>query len=224
MMKSDAAHRRDRCAALAVKRAIDVVGALAGLTLLAPVLLAGMVAVRLTMGRPVLFRQTRPGRHERPFVLWKLRTMTDARDAAGRLLPDAARQTRVGRLLRATSVDELPELVNVLRGDMSLVGPRPLLTEYVLRYTPEQRRRHAVRPGITGLAQVNGRQELVFSRRLRLDVWYVDHWSLWLDLWILARTVKVVCGPSGAVLGESVEGVDDVGLCDPSRVTPRRAG
>lgn len=175
------------------KRLLDICGALTGLVLLSPVLLLTALAVRLRLGTPVLFRQTRPGLHGAPFELLKFRTMTDARDAGGRLLSDAKRLTPLGRLLRSTSLDELPELLNVLRGEMSLVGPRPLLMDYLLHYTPEQGRRHEVRPGITGWAAVQGRNSTSWERRLQLDVWYVDHRSLGLDLKILLLTVvKVV--------------------------------
>ncbi|HXG09746.1 MAG TPA: sugar transferase [Gemmataceae bacterium] len=178
-----------------VKRVLDVTVALVALAALAPVLALIALAVRWRLGAPVLFRQQRPGLHGRPFTLLKFRTMTDARDAQGNLLPDAERLTRFGRFLRALSLDELPELINVLRGDMSLVGPRPLLMEYLDRYTPEQARRHAVRPGITGWAQVNGRNRLSWEEKFALDVWYVDHWSLGLDLKILALTlIKSITG------------------------------
>lgn len=136
-----------------------------------------------------MFRQQRPGLGGRPFWLLKFRTMTDACDACGNLLPDAARLTSFGLFLRATSLDELPELFNVLKGDMSLVGPRPLLMQYLERYTPEQARRHEVRPGITGWAQVNGRNAITWEEKFRLDVWYVDNWSLWLDIKIIAMTI-----------------------------------
>lgn len=141
------------------------------------------------MGTPVLFRQQRPGKNGRLFTLLKFRTMTDERDDRGVLLPDQRRLTSLGLFLRRTSLDELPELVNVLRGDMSLVGPRPLLVRYLDRYTPEQARRHEVRPGITGWAQINGRNAISWEQKFRLDVWYVDHHTLWLDLKILAITV-----------------------------------
>jgi sugar transferase EpsL len=141
------------------------------------------------MGRPVLFRQQRAGLKGQPIVLLKFRTMTDTRDLEGRLLPDAARVTRFGHLLRSLSLDELPTLINVLRGEMSLVGPRPLLMQYMERYSPEQARRHEVKPGITGWAQVNGRNALSWEEKFRLDVWYVDHVSFWLDLKILCMTV-----------------------------------
>jgi sugar transferase EpsL len=140
------------------------------------------------LGSPVLFRQQRPGQHGRPFTIYKFRTMSDVRDGQGNLLPDAGRLTPFGRFLRRTSLDELPELFNVLKGEMSLVGPRPLLTEYLDRYTLEQARRHEVRPGITGWAQVNGRNALTWEQKFALDVWYVDHLSFWLDLKILALT------------------------------------
>ena len=175
-----------------MKRAIDLIGAGLGLVVLAPVLAAIAAGIRWKLGHPVLFRQTRPGLHGQPFELIKFRTMTDARGPDGELLPDADRQPPFGRWLRATSLDELPELVNVLRGDMSLVGPRPLLIEYLDLYTPEQARRHEVRPGLTGWSQVNGRNAPSWADRLAMDVWYVDHRSLWLDLKILARTVASV--------------------------------
>ena len=171
------------------KRAFDLVVAAVGLILLAPLLGATALTIRLVLGRPVIFAQRRPGRHGRPFVLYKFRTMSGARAADGRLLPDRERLTRLGRLLRRTSLDELPELVNVVRGDMSLVGPRPLLMEYLPRYTREQARRHDVRPGISGWAQLNGRNTLPWERRFALDVWYVEHQSFRLDIRILVATV-----------------------------------
>lgn len=183
--------------AAALKRAVDVAVSSTGLVLLAPLLGLIALAIRVSMGAPVLFRQERPGLGGRPFCLLKFRTMTGAVDAQGRLRPDAERLTRLGRFLRATSLDELPELVNVLRGDMSLVGPRPLLVQYLDRYTPEQARRHDVRPGLTGWAQVHGRNELSWDERLALDVWYVDHRSLGLDLKILWLTVAAVLSRRG---------------------------
>jgi sugar transferase EpsL len=170
------------------KRGFDCVSAALALILLAPLLGLIALVVRLGLGRPVIFRQRRPGRHGRPFTLYKFRTMRDAYDADGRPLPDRDRHTRLGRVLRRTSLDELPELVNVIKGDMSLVGPRPLLMEYLPRYTSEQARRHAVRPGITGWAQLNGRNTLPWEQRFALDVWYVDHQSCRLDLRILRLT------------------------------------
>jgi lipopolysaccharide/colanic/teichoic acid biosynthesis glycosyltransferase len=181
----------------ALKRAFDVVGASAALVVLSPVLAVVALLVRVRMGSPVLFRQTRPGRGGRPFVMTKFRTMTDRRYADGELLPDAARLTALGRWLRRTSIDELPELLNVVRGDMSLVGPRPLLMEYLPLYTVEQARRHEVRPGITGWAQVNGRNAVTWEEKFALDVWYVDHRSFRLDLEILGKTVTQVFGGHG---------------------------
>jgi sugar transferase EpsL len=171
------------------KRMMDLLIAGLALLILSPILGAVALAVRAMLGTPILFRQQRPGRDGKPFTLYKFRTMTDTRDADGHLLPDADRLTPLGRFLRSTSLDELPELINVLRGDMSLVGPRPLLMQYLDRYTPEQARRHDVRPGVTGWAQVNGRNALTWEAKFELDVWYVDHMSLWLDLKIIALTV-----------------------------------
>jgi len=175
----------------------DVVVSAIALVALAPVMGLIALAIWRTMGRPVLFRQVRPGLHGKPFVMYKFRTMRDLRDAEGKLLPDEMRLTPFGRWLRATSLDELPELVNVLRGEMSLVGPRPLLMEYLERYTPEQARRHEVKPGITGWAQIHGRNNLSWDERFKLDVWYVDNWSLWLDLKILWRTLWLVLRREG---------------------------
>ena len=185
--------RRGRVA----KRALDLVVALAGLALLAPVLLGIALAVRIGLGRPVLFRQQRPGLGGRPFALLKFRTMTDAHDAAGEPLPDDRRLTPLGQLLRRTSLDELPELINVLKGDMSLVGPRPLLIDYLPHYSPEQARRHEVRPGLTGWAAVNGRNATSWEQRLAQDVWYVDHRSFALDCRILLMTVVKVIRQEG---------------------------
>ncbi|MFN8517348.1 MAG: sugar transferase [Thermomicrobiales bacterium] len=179
------------------KRLFDLALTIPALILLAPVMLIVAVAVALRLGRPVLFRQTRAGLHGQPFVLYKFRTMRDARDDADQPLPDDARLTPLGHRLRATSLDELPELVNVLRGEMSLVGPRPLLLHYLDRYTPEQARRHEVRPGLTGWAQVRGRNALTWEERFALDVWYVDHRTLALDLRILLLTVASVLRREG---------------------------
>lgn len=175
-----------------IKRLFDIMVSASLLFLLAPVLLVTAVFVRRWLGAPVLFTQIRPGLYGQPFKMVKFRTMTDARDATGNLLPDAERLTRFGRFLRSSSLDELPELFNVLKGEMSLVGPRPLLMEYLPLYSDTQRRRHEVRPGITGWAQVNGRNTVGWDERFRLDVWYVDHRSLWLDLRIMWMTVKKV--------------------------------
>jgi lipopolysaccharide/colanic/teichoic acid biosynthesis glycosyltransferase len=175
-----------------MKRVFDFVAGLLALLLLALPLLALAWLIRRKLGSPVLFCQVRPGLHGRPFTMVKFRTMTDEGGPGGALLPDAQRLTPFGRFLRASSLDELPELWNVLKGDMSLVGPRPLLMEYLPLYTPEQARRHAVRPGITGWAQVNGRNAISWADKFALDVWYVDHRSLWLDVQILWRTVRKV--------------------------------
>jgi lipopolysaccharide/colanic/teichoic acid biosynthesis glycosyltransferase len=179
------------------KRALDVVGAGSALVLAAPVMAATAVAVAADLGRPVVFRQVRPGRDGKPFTMFKFRTMRDATDARGRPLPDAARLTRFGRFLRASSLDELPELWNVLRGEMSLVGPRPLLMQYLPLYSRSQARRHDVKPGITGWAQIHGRNSLSWDEKFALDVWYVDHASVWLDLRILAGTVRAVLRKDG---------------------------
>lgn len=180
-----------------MKRLFDIFASAAALLLLSPLLLLLAILVRLKLGSPVLFRQTRPGLYGRPFRLLKFRTMTDARGQDGSLLPDDQRLPAFGRSLRAWSLDELPELWNVLTGDMSLVGPRPLLMEYLPLYTTEQARRHEVRPGLTGWAQVNGRNALSWDRKFALDTWYVDNRSFWLDLKILWRTVGNVLTSHG---------------------------
>jgi sugar transferase EpsL len=179
------------------KRVFDLLLAIPGLVLLSPLLAALAILIRLRLGRPVLFRQERPGYRGQPFTLYKFRTMTDARDTDGRLLGDAERLTGLGRSLRSFSLDDLPNAINVLRGEMSVVGPRPLLVEYLDRYTAEQARRHDVLPGITGWAQVNGRNDLSWEDKFRLDVWYVDHWSLRLDIKILALTAWKVLRREG---------------------------
>ena len=175
-----------------LKRIVDIATASLGLILLSPVLLGVAFLVRLRLGSPVLFRQVRPGLHAKPFEMVKFRTMRDARDAVGNPLSDSERLTPFGRLLRSTSLDELPELWNVLKGDMSLVGPRPLLMDYLMLYSPEQARRHEVRPGVTGWAQVNGRNALTWEKKFILDVWYVDNQNFWLDMKILWLTVRQV--------------------------------
>ena len=175
------------------KHICDLAIAVPVVVLAAPFVLALAVLVRLKLGSPVLFRQQRPGLNGRPFTIYKFRTMTDRHDAAGNLLPDGERLTVFGKFLRSTSLDELPELWNVLRGEMSLVGPRPLLMHYLDLYTPEQMRRHEVRPGITGWAQVNGRNALSWEEKFARDVWYVDHLSFWLDIKIIFLTfLKIV--------------------------------
>lgn len=194
------------------KRVLDLLVAIPILVLGAPVFLLLALLIRWKLGTPVLFRQKRPGLHGRPFTIYKFRTMTDECDDHGDLLPDADRLTTLGRVLRRTSLDELPELWNVVKGEMSLVGPRPLLVQYIERYTPEQARRHKLRPGITGWAQINGRQTIFFSKRLELDVWYVDHVSFLLDLKILLLTIPRALFSKGVVLGQEVTEVDDLGL------------
>jgi lipopolysaccharide/colanic/teichoic acid biosynthesis glycosyltransferase len=179
------------------KRLIDVAVAAVLLALVGPILLGTALLIRIAMGAPVLFRQQRPGRHGRPFILLKFRTMREAADRSGSQLPDADRLTPLGRWLRRTSLDELPQLWNVLRGDMSLVGPRPLLMEYLPMYSPFEARRHEVRPGITGWAQIHGRNAVSWPERLALDVHYVEHRSLWLDLRILLRTLVAVLRREG---------------------------
>ena len=172
-----------------IKRLFDLAVAVPSVIILLPVFILIGFFVRMKIGSPVLFRQERPGLHDEPFVIYKFRTMTDERDGGGKLLPDGERLTRLGRFLRKTSMDELPELFNVIKGDMSIVGPRPLLVQYLGRYTPEQARRHEVKPGITGWAQVNGRNAISWEDKFNLDVWYVDNWSLWLDVKIIVMTI-----------------------------------
>lgn len=175
-----------------MKRLLDFTAALFGIILLSPLILVLILLIRQKLGSPVLFTQTRPGLYGKPFKMVKFRTMTDARDTDGNLLPDNIRLTALGRFLRSTSLDELPELWNVLKGEMSLVGPRPLLMEYLPLYTQAQARRHEVRPGITGWAQINGRNAISWNEKFTLDVWYVDNQSFWLDLKILLLTIKKV--------------------------------
>lgn len=175
----------------------DLTLTLLAFIILSPVILLTALLVRLKLGSPILFRQQRPGTYGKPFILNKFRTMTDARDANGNLLPDGERLTAFGRFLRSSSLDELPSLINVLRGEMSLVGPRPLLMEYLERYTPEQMRRHDVKPGITGWAQTNGRNSLSWEKKFECDTWYVDHLSFWLDLEILYLTILKVLQQEG---------------------------
>jgi len=171
-----------------IKRIFDITLTSIGLVLISPLLLTVALLVRFKHGTPILFRQQRPGKHGQPFMILKFRTMTDGRDPEGNILPDAKRLTKFGRFLRGTSLDEFPELINVLRGDMSLVGPRPLLMEYLEFYTPEQARRHEVLPGITGWAQVNGRNAITWEEKFKLDAWYVDNQSFLLDVKILWLT------------------------------------
>ncbi|MBN2282916.1 MAG: sugar transferase [Deltaproteobacteria bacterium] len=171
------------------RQLFDLAIAVPSMIILVPVLCVIGFLVRLKIGSPVLFRQIRPGLHGRPFTIYKFRTMTDERNKDGSLLPDRHRLTKFGRFLRSTSLDELPELLNVLKGDMSVVGPRPLLMQYLERYTPEQARRHEVKPGITGWAQINGRNAITWEEKFQYDVWYVDNQSFWLDLKIIILTI-----------------------------------
>jgi len=180
-----------------MKRAFDIVAAGLAVIVFAPFIAMIALLVRWRLGSPVLFRQMRPGKDARPFEMLKFRSMTDTRDTEGRLLPDADRLTRFGRFLRSSSLDELPELWNVLKGDMSLVGPRPLLMEYLPLYSPHQARRHDVRPGLTGWAQINGRNALSWEQKFALDTWYVDNRSFWLDIKIIGRTIVGVLKRSG---------------------------
>ncbi|KKK38725.1 sugar transferase [Mesobacillus campisalis] len=180
-----------------MKRTLDITCAFGALLLLSPIMIITALLVRLNLGSPVLFKQLRPGLHGKPFYIYKFRTMTDKRDSNGELLPDHVRLTPFGQLLRKFSLDEFPQLINVLKGDLSLVGPRPLLIEYLDLYTEEQARRHEVRPGITGWAQVNGRNAVSWEQKFELDVWYVDNHSIWLDLKILSMTFLKVAKSEG---------------------------
>jgi len=180
-----------------MKRWMDIFGSLIGLVLFSPLFILLIILIRIRMGSPVFFRQIRPGKEGVPFQLIKFRSMRTEFEGDKGLHPDAARLTPLGRKLRASSLDELPELWNVLKGDMSLVGPRPLLSEYLPLYSPEQRRRHEVRPGLTGWAQINGRNELSWEQKFALDVWYIDNQTLWLDLKIIALTIKSVLTRDG---------------------------
>jgi sugar transferase EpsL len=206
------------------KRLFDLALTLPALVLLSPLIAVAAALAAIGMGSPIFFRQQRPGLLGRPFILIKFRTMTDARDAHGKLRPDVERMPPMGRFLRLTSLDELPQLWNVVRGQMSLVGPRPLLMEYLPHYTAEQNRRHNVLPGITGWAQINGRNLTAFSERLKLDIWYVDHWSLWLDIKILARTLLNVLRSRGVKLEQPLAEVDDIGLHPDTRMRADAAG
>jgi len=180
-----------------MKRLCDCIIACCGMVVLSPLLLVLGLIVRVKFGSPVFFRQERPGLRGRAFILYKFRTMNDKRDGHGQLLPEGERLTSFGRFLRSASLDELPELWNVLKGDMSLVGPRPLLMQYLDRYTPEQARRHEVKPGITGWAQVNGRNAITWEEKFKLDVWYVDNKSFWLDIKIIFMTIWKIIAREG---------------------------
>jgi lipopolysaccharide/colanic/teichoic acid biosynthesis glycosyltransferase len=180
-----------------IKRLFDIISSAAGLIVISPLLVVLAVLVRLKLGFPILFRQQRPGLGGKAFVIYKFRTMTDQRDASGNLLPDEQRLPAFGRFLRSTSFDELPELLNVLKGDMSIVGPRPLMMKYLSRYATEQVRRHEVKPGITGWAQINGRNAISWEDKFKLDVWYVDNWTLWLDVKIILKSIWMVVTKQG---------------------------
>ncbi len=200
-----------------MRRLFDLTGAAALTALLSPILAGLALAIRLTMGSPVLFRQLRPGYKGEPFEVYKFRTMKDAVDAEGQPLPDEERLTRLGIFMRQLSLDELPQLWNILRGDMSFIGPRPLLMEFLKWYSPEQMRRHDVKPGVTGWAQVQGRHDIPFSKRLALDVWYVDNRSLRVDLKIVGLTLLKVLSMRDAQPAQTDAEVDDVGLHDAVR-------
>ncbi len=180
-----------------IKRFLDFILSLMALIILSPILLIIYILVRIKLGKPAIFKQERPGKNEKIFTLYKFRTMTDEKDKDGNLLPDEKRLTKFGKILRSTSLDELPELVNILKGDMSIVGPRPLLVEYLPLYNEEQKRRHEVRPGLTGLAQVSGRNSLSWEEKFKDDVYYVDHISLWEDIKIILKTVGKVLKREG---------------------------
>jgi len=194
------------------KRMLDVIVSGTALIVFCPVLALIALAVWANMGRPILFRHTRPGYKAKPFVLLKFRTMTDACDSEGNLLPDPDRLTRLGKVLRRWSLDELPQLWNVFKGEMSLVGPRPLLMDYLEKYTSEQARRHDVKPGLTGWAQLHGKQDLLFSKRFEMDVWYVDNWHFLLDLKLILLTILSLHKLSAAGATPDVAKTDDLGL------------
>lgn len=199
---------KNRCS----KRIFDLLASVPGLLFISPVGLLIAFLVRIKLGSPVIFCQVRPGLHGQPFTMYKFRTMTEERDSKGELLSDVKRLTPFGKLLRSTSLDELPALINVIKGEMSLVGPRPLLMEYLPKYSHEQARRHEVLPGITGLAQISGRQNIPFSKRIEYDVWYVDNQSIFLDSKILWKTTLRVVKKDGYSSTQEIEDVDDIGL------------
>lgn len=192
---------------LIVKRCFDILLSFIAMIILSPILIILFALVRIKLGEPAIFKQERPGQHGKLFMLYKFRSMTDKKDHNGALLPDRERLTPFGKMLRKTSLDELPELFNILKGDMSFVGPRPLLVQYLSRYSTEQARRHDVKPGLTGWAQVNGRNAITWEEKFKLDVWYVDHWSFWLDLRIIFKTVIIVLKRTGVnAQGEATMG------------------
>lgn len=180
-----------------VKRLLDFGLSLISLIILLPIILIIAILVRIKLGKPIIFKQQRPGKDERIFTLYKFRTMTDEKDESGKLLPDEKRLTKFGKFLRSTSLDELPELINIIKGDMSIVGPRPLLVEYLPLYNKEQKKRHDVRPGLTGLAQINGRNKLSWEEKFKQDVYYIENISLWLDIKIIFKTIKNVIKKDG---------------------------
>jgi sugar transferase EpsL len=180
-----------------MKRIFDLILTLPAYFLLSPLMILIAAVIRMTMGKPVFFRQIRPGLHGKPFTIYKFRTMLNAYDKNGFLLPDSERLPRFGSFLRSSSLDELPELYNIIKGDMGIVGPRPLLMQYLDRYTPEQARRHEVRPGLTGWAQINGRNAVTWEDKFKMDVWYVDHQNLWLDMKIILMTIAKVIRREG---------------------------
>ena len=205
------------------KRPLDVVCALLAMTAFCWLYVIVTVLVRISLGSPVLFTQQRVGKNEKIFKMYKFRTMTDERDENGELLPDDARLTKFGRMLRATSLDELPEAFNILKGDMSVVGPRPLLVKYLDRYTPEQHRRHEVRPGLSGYAQVNGRNALSWENRFRMDVAYVDHITFWQDIKIVVASVAVVLRHTGITFDEGRATNEFLGATDELKGAESRA-
>ena len=199
-----------------LKRLVDVIISMMVLLILLPIYLVLAVMIFRRLGTPILFTQERPGLHGKPFIMYKFRTMRDIRDAEGNLLSDAERITTLGKFLRSTSLDELPEFYNVLKGDMSIVGPRPLLTQYLDRYSPDQARRHEASPGITGWAQINGRNAIAWEEKFKLDVWYIDHCSLWLDVKIIALTVWKVLRREGISQQGEVTTTEFMGTQDSS--------
>ena len=207
-----------------LKRALDMAAAAVGLVLLSPIIAAVAIAVRVKLGNPIFFRQDRPGLNGQPFGMVKFRTMLDARGPDGRLLGDHERLPAFGRLLRSTSLDELPELWNVLKGEMSLVGPRPLLMHYLPLYSAEQARRHDVRPGLTGWTAVNGRNAITWDEKLALDIWYVDHWSLALDAKIIAATIVSVFRRHGVAAADSATMPEFTGSTERKQISPDEPG
>lgn len=199
---------------LKLKSVLDIFLSILVLLLIFPILLLLSCAIFVSMGSPIFFKQERIGKNNKPFIMYKFRTMREPREGENRLLSDASRVTKVGAFLRKTSLDELPEIINVIKGEMSLVGPRPLLDLHLELFDENQKRRHDVKPGMTGLAQVMGRQTLTFKQRTDLDIEYVKRVSFWLDLKIIFKTILVVCGANGVKTGQKIEEVDDLGILD----------